>query len=99
MTTITLNISDNSILPVLLDTLRHFKGVEVCHRTDANSNDNHILSREEGEMLVRETFQQQQFVRESLTRAFSELSDAQSSKRELPDASDLFKLMDVYNKL
>lgn len=47
----------------------------------------------------RKAIQQQQFVRESLTRAFSELSDAQSSKRELPDASDLFKLMDVYNKL
>lgn len=42
----------------------------------------------------RKAIQQQQFVRESLTRAFSELSDAQSSKRELPDASDLFKLMD-----
>ena len=42
----------------------------------------------------RKAIQQQQFVRESLTRAFSELSDAQYYKRELPDASDLFKLMD-----
>lgn len=45
----------------------------------------------------RKAIQQQKFVRESLTRAFSELNDAQSSKRELPDASDLFKLMDDEN--
>lgn len=46
----------------------------------------------------RKACQQQQFVRESLTRAFSELNDAQSSKTELPDASDLFKLMDDEGK-
>lgn len=43
----------------------------------------------------RKASQQQQFVRESLARAFSELHDAQSTNAELPDASDLFKLMDA----
>lgn len=42
----------------------------------------------------RRTRQQQLYVRKSLNRAFKELKDAKSSKKELPDARDLFKLMD-----
>lgn len=84
MTTITLNISDNSILPVLLDALRHFKGVEVCHRTDANSNDNRILSREEGEMLVRETF----------LPAYKDVLKAEKEGFSFPDAHEILNLLD-----
>ena len=84
MTTITLNISDNSILPVLLDALRHFKGVEVCHRTDANSNDNRILSREEGEMLVRETF----------LPAYKDVLKAEKEGISFPDAHEILNLLD-----
>ena len=42
----------------------------------------------------RKVLQQQQFVRKSLKRAFSELDEACSTNKELPDAHDLFKLMD-----
>ena len=37
---------------------------------------------------------QQQYVRKSLKRAFAELDEACSTNKELPDAHDLFKLMD-----
>lgn len=42
----------------------------------------------------RKTVQQQQYVRMSLKRAFTELEEARTAKRKLPDASDLFQLMD-----
>ena len=42
----------------------------------------------------RKVLQQQQFVRKSLKRAFSELDEACSTTKDLPDAHDLFKLMD-----
>ena len=42
----------------------------------------------------RKTLQQQQYVSKSLKRAFAELEEAQTAKLELPDATDLFKLID-----
>ena len=42
----------------------------------------------------RLTLQQQQYVSKSLKRAFSELEEARTSNMELPDASDLIKLID-----
>ena len=42
----------------------------------------------------RKTIQQQQFVRVSLKKAFAELEEAQATNKELPDASDLFKMID-----
>ena len=42
----------------------------------------------------RQTSQQQQYVSKSLKRAFAELEEARTSNMELPDASDLFKLID-----
>ena len=42
----------------------------------------------------RLTLQQQQYVSKSLKRAFAELEEAQTAKLELPDATDLFKLID-----
>ena len=42
----------------------------------------------------RLTLQQQQFVSKSLKKAFAELEEARTSNMELPDASDLFKLID-----
>lgn len=43
---------------------------------------------------ARKTRQQQQYIRKSLNQAFKELSEAKLSDKELPDARDLFKLMD-----
>lgn len=42
----------------------------------------------------KKTNQQQQYIRKSLNRVFNELKDAKASNKELPDARDLFKLMD-----
>ena len=42
----------------------------------------------------RKTLQQQQYVSKSLKRAFAELEEARTTNMELPDASDLFKLID-----
>ena len=42
----------------------------------------------------RLTLQQQQYVSKILKRAFAELEEAQTAKLELPDATDLFKLID-----
>ena len=42
----------------------------------------------------RLALQQQQFVSKSLKRAFAELEEARTSNMELPDASDLIKLID-----
>lgn len=42
----------------------------------------------------RETNQQQEYVRKSLCRAFDELKEANASDKKLPDARDLFRLMD-----
>ena len=42
----------------------------------------------------RLTLQQQQFVSKSLKKAFAELEEARTSNMELPDASDLIKLID-----
>ena len=42
----------------------------------------------------RKTLQQQQYVSKSLKRAFEELEEARTSNMELPDASDLIKLID-----
>lgn len=42
----------------------------------------------------RKTYRQQQHIRKSLSQAFKELKEAKSSNTELPDARDLFKLMD-----
>ena len=42
----------------------------------------------------RLTLQQQQYVSKSLKRAFAELEEARTTNMELPDASDLFKLID-----
>ena len=42
----------------------------------------------------RQTSQQQQYVSKSLKRAFAELEEARTSNMELPDASDLIKLID-----
>ena len=42
----------------------------------------------------RKTLQQQQYVSKSLKRAFAELEEARTANMELPDATDLFKLID-----
>ena len=42
----------------------------------------------------RKTLQQQQYVSKSLKWAFAELEEARTTNMELPDASDLFKLID-----
>ena len=41
----------------------------------------------------RLTLQQQQYVSKSLKRAFAELEEARTANMELPDATDLFKIL------
>ena len=53
----------------------------------------HFSSMEEANRQ-RKTLQQQQYVSKSLKRAFAELEEARTTNMELPDASDLFKLID-----
>ena len=53
-----------------------------------------LYRRMEEANLQRKTLQQQQYVSKSLKRAFTELEEARTTNTELPDASDLFKLMD-----
>lgn len=43
----------------------------------------------------RKTHQQEQFLRESLNRAFTELNDVKRSNKKLPNARDLFIHMDA----
>lgn len=43
----------------------------------------------------RKTSQQEECVKKSLTRAFSELADVGGNLDNLPDARDLFKIMDA----
>lgn len=42
----------------------------------------------------RKTSQQEEFVRKSLTQAFTELNNAKGNLDQLPDARELFKMMD-----
>ena len=41
----------------------------------------------------RKTSQQEEFVRKSLTQAFTELNNAKGNLDQLPDARELFKMM------
>lgn len=84
MTTITLNIADNSIVPLLLDALKRFKGVEVCHRSESNSYSNQEWSREEGEMLVKETF----------LPAYKDVLKAEKEGAAFHDAHEIVDLLD-----
>ena len=42
----------------------------------------------------RKTSQQEEFVRKSLTQAFTELNNAKGNLDQLPDARELFKMID-----
>ena len=42
----------------------------------------------------KKTSQQEEFVRKSLTQAFTELNNAKGNLDQLPDARELFKMMD-----
>ena len=53
-----------------------------------------LYQRMEDANRQRKTLQQQQYVSKSLKRAFAELEEARTTNKELPDASDLFKLID-----
>ena len=52
-----------------------------------------LYQRMEEAYRQRKTLQQQQYVNKSLKRAFAELEEARTTNRKLPDAADLFKLM------
>ena len=43
----------------------------------------------------RKTQQQEEFVRKSLTKALAELNDAKDNIKRLPNARDLFEIMDA----
>ena len=55
MTTMTLNIQDNSIVPHLLEVLSQIKGVTIVHSSNHSYSMGESLSKEEGEKLVRDT--------------------------------------------
>lgn len=81
MSTLTLNISDLSVMPRLLDTLKQFKGVSVVPKS---SYDEAQLSKEEGEQLVRDT----------LVPAYREVLAAERNGQSLPDAHDILDMLD-----
>ncbi|OYP65139.1 hypothetical protein CIK98_08985 [Prevotella sp. P2-180] len=62
-------------------------------QTEINVKDA-LYQRMEEANRQRKTLQQQQYVSKSLKRAFAELEEARTTNMELPDASDLFKLID-----
>ena len=79
MTTMTLNIQDNSIMPYLLEMLGKVKGVSIV-RTDTHKYSlDGSLSKEEGEKMVCET----------LMPAYCDVLKAEKSGMDFPDISEL----------
>ena len=81
MTTLTLNIQDNSIMPRLLEMLKNMSGVSVVDANKYQIPDDNILSKEEGERFVSET----------LAPAYRDVLKAEKEGKEFPDISELFK--------
>ena len=80
MTTMTLNIQDNSIMPHLIEMLSKVKGVSIVNNVEHKYALDDSLSKEEGEKLVCET----------LIPAYRDVLQAEKSGKEFPDISELF---------
>ena len=85
MTTMTLNIQDNSIVPYLLEMLSKVKGVSIVNTAYHNYTLDDSLSKEEGEKLVCET----------LMPAYGDVLKAEKKGIDYPDISELFKEIGV----
>ena len=79
MTTMTLNIHDNSIMPYLLEMLGKIKGVSIVSTAEQKYSLDDSLSKEEGERLVCET----------LMPAYRDVLKAETSGKEYPDITEL----------
>ena len=79
MTTMTLNIQDNSIMPYLLEMLGKVKGVSIVCTANQKYTLDDSLSKEEGEQLVCET----------LIPAYRDVLKAETSGKEYPDITEL----------
>ena len=79
MTTMTLNIQDNSVMPYLLEMLGKIKGVSIVSTAEQKYSLDDSLSKEEGERLVCET----------LMPAYRDVLKAETSGKEYPDITEL----------
>ena len=79
MTTMTLNIQDNSVMPYLLEMLGKIKGVSIVSTASRGYSLDDSLSKEEGETLVRET----------LMPAYRDVLQAEKVGKDFPDISEL----------
>ena len=84
MTTMTLNIHDNSIMPYLLEMLGKIKGVSIVSTAEQKYSLDDSLSKEEGERLVCET----------LMPAYRDVLNAEKNGRDFPDVSELLSEME-----
>ena len=80
------NVSSSNISPV--DAL--WALIQSQTKTVKEALYKKVLAAEE----KRKTSQQEEFVRKSLTQAFTELNNAKGNLDQLPDARELFKMMD-----
>ena len=84
MTTMTLNIQDNSIMPYLIEMLGKVKGVSIVRTANQKYTLDDSLSKEEGEQLVCET----------LIPAYRDVLNAEKNGRDFPDVSELLSEME-----
>lgn len=81
METLTLNVTDTSLMPMLRDLIGRIKGVSIAPKQKTYE---HVLSREEGEQLVRET----------LLPAYRDVREARRTGKKFPDISELWDQLD-----
>lgn len=81
MTTMTLNIQDNNIMPHLLEMLGKIKGVSIVSTINHKYSIDDSLSKEEGEKMVCET----------LIPAYRDVLNAEKCGKEFPDISELLR--------
>ena len=81
MTTMTLNIQDNSIMPHLIEMLSKVKGVSIVSTINRKYSIDDSLSKEEGVKMVRET----------LIPAYRDVLNAEKSGKAFPDISELIR--------
>ena len=55
MTTLTLHITNQDILPSLIDTLKHFNGVSIVTPNDCTSNNPTLLDKKKSQKVSRNT--------------------------------------------
>ena len=81
MTTMTINIQDNSIMPHLLEMLGKVKGVSIVSTINHQYSIDDSLSKEEGERMVCET----------LMPAYLDVLNAEKYGKDFPDITELLR--------